>query len=105
MIRLFFESASRMPLVHERLICNGSYQAVWNRINQTIMRHRISDNRGVFGLEEYAENLVFAFYGANSTLLYRQWVEDGRQLPLEQLIDLATKLICYGMSSVIEEQP
>ena len=101
MIRVFFESASHMPLLHERLLCSGSYQTIWNQINKKIMHHRMETNRGAFGMDEYAENLVFAFYGSNSSLLYRQWVEDGKKLPLEELIDIATKLICDGMSSVV----
>lgn len=104
LIRLFFENAMDMPLLHERLICSGSYQAVWNSINEKIMHQRMEDNRGVFGMEEYAENLVFAFFGTNSTLLYRQWVEDGKKLPLDKLIEVATELICNGMSSIVKNK-
>ncbi len=103
LIRLFFEHAANMPLFHERLMCSGSYRPVWEKINRKIMAYRRETNRGVFGMNEYAENLVFAYYGANSTLLYRQWVADGKKLPLEELIDVATRLICDGMSSVVPE--
>lgn len=102
LVRLFFEHTVDMPLLHERLICSGSYQTVWNRINEKIMHRRMEENRGAFGMEEYAENLVFAFFGSNSTLLYRQWVKDGKKLPLDELIEVATKLICNGMSSVVK---
>ena len=102
LIRLFFEHAANMRLLHERLMCSGSYQPVWEKINRRIMDYRRETNRGIFGLDEYAESLVFAFYGANSTLLYRQWVADGKKLSLEELIETATKLICYGMSSVVK---
>lgn len=102
LIRLFFESAENMPLIHERLICNESYRSVWSRINEKVMRHRMETNRGVFGVDEYRENLIFAYFGANSTLLYRQWVEDGKRLPLEDLIEMSTKLICEGMSGVVK---
>lgn len=60
-------------------------------------------NRGAFGLDERNENLVFAYYGANSALLYRQWVEDGKELSVEELIDTTTKLICNGMSAFVKE--
>lgn len=102
LIRLFFESAANMPLIHERLICTESYRSVWSRINEKVMRHRMATNRGVFGVDEYRENLIFAYFGANSTLLYRQWVEDGKRLPLEDLIEMATKLICEGMAGVVK---
>ena len=87
LIRLFFEHAAHMPLFHERLLCSGSYQPIWEKINKKIMEHRRETNRGVFQMDEYAEN--------------RQWVADGKKLPLEDLIEVATKLICNGMSSVV----
>ena len=102
LVRLFFEHAAVMSPLHEKLLCNGSYQTVWMRINKKIMDYRKETNRGVFGLDQYAENLVFAYYGVNSALLYRQWVADGKKLPLEDLIDIATRLICNGMSSVVK---
>lgn len=102
LVRLFFESAANMPLLHERLICNESYRSVWSRINEKVMHYRMSTNRGVFGVNEYKENLILAYFGANSILLYRQWVEDGKRLPLEDLIEMATKLICEGMSGVVK---
>ena len=101
LIRLFFESAANIPLLHERLLCHPSYRSVWGRINEKVMRYRIQTNRGAFDLEEYKENLVFAYYGANSAILYRQWVLDGKKLPLEDLIQMATKLICEGISSML----
>ena len=101
LIRLFFESAANMPLLHERLLCHPSYRSVWGRINEKVMHYRIQTNRGAFGLEEYKENLVFAYYGANSAILYRQWVLDGKKLPLEDLIQMATNLICEGISSML----
>ena len=104
MIRVFFETLSHMPLLHERLLCCASYQSVWNQVNQKIMHHRMETNRGAFGMEKYTENIIFAFYGSTSTLIYRQWVEDGKKLPLDELIDIATKLICDGMFSVVREQ-
>lgn len=102
LIRLFFEHAANMPLLHERLMCSGSYHPIWEKINTRIMEYRRETNRGVFGLNEYSESLVFAYYGANSTLLYRQWVADGKKLSLDALIDIATKLICNGMSSMVK---
>lgn len=102
LIRLFFESAADMPLLHERLMCSGSYRPIWDQINQKIMDYRIQTNRGAFGMNEYEENLVFAYYGSNSTVLYRQWVADGKKVPLERVIEIATSLVCDGMSSVVE---
>ena len=104
LIRVFYEHAANMPLLHERIMCSGSYRPIWDKINKRIMDYRRETNRGVFGLDEYSENLVFAYYGANSSLLFRQWVADGKKLSLEELIDIATRLICNGMSSVVKDE-
>ena len=34
LIRIFFEHAANMPLLHERLMCSGSYYPIWEKINQ-----------------------------------------------------------------------
>ena len=104
LFRVFYEHAANMPLLHERIMCSGSYRPIWDKINKRIMDYRRETNRGVFGLDEYSENLVFAYYGANSSLLFRQWVADGKKLSLEELIDIATRLICNGMSSVVKDE-
>ena len=104
LIRVFYEHAANMPLLHERIMCSGSYRPIWDKINKRIMDYRRETNRGVFGLDEYSENLVFAYYGANSSLLFRQWVADGKKLSLEELIDISTRLICNGMSSVVKDE-
>ncbi len=101
MIRVFFEyMATRSPL-QDRLLCSGSYQFFYDRINRQIMEHRKQVNRGAFGLDTASENFVFAYYGSITAVLYRQWVADGKKLSLEDAIELATKLICEGMSSVV----
>lgn len=103
LIRVYFETVTKQPLLHERLLCSGSYRPFSEEVNRRIMEHRRKANRGAFGLDERNENLVFAYYGANSALLYRQWVEDGKELSVEELIDTATKLICNGMSAFVKE--
>lgn len=103
LIRVYFEAVTKQPLLHERLLCSGSYRPFSDEVNRRVMEHRRKANRGAFGLDELSENLVFAYYGANSSLLYRQWVEDGKKLPLEDLIDVATKLICDGMSAFVKK--
>ncbi|MBO6268040.1 MAG: TetR/AcrR family transcriptional regulator [Clostridium sp.] len=100
-IRYFYEYACSMPLLHERLLCSGSYQHVGEKINKTIMEYQISKYRGAFSSNLLIDDLVLAFFASNTTILYRQWVADGKQLPVEELIQTATTLICDGMTPFI----
>lgn len=101
-LRFFFEYAASMPLLNERLLCAGSYSHVGESINRQIMAHQTVKNRGAFSDNELVDNLVFAYFAANSTILYRQWVADGKKLPLEDLIETATTLICSGLAAFVE---
>ena len=82
-IRYFFEYAVKMPKLHERLLSSGSYEFVGDRINEKIMEYR-------------------AYFAPITTLLYRQWIKDGKKMPLEDLIATATRLICGGLSEYIK---
>lgn len=101
LIRLYFTSFASQSYVHERMLCAGSYQRFSDEVNRRIMEFRRQTNRGAFGLDKYAESLVFAYFGTCSAILYRQWVADGKKLSVDDLIDIAIKLICNGMSSVV----
>ena len=101
MIRVFFEYMAEQFPLQDRLLCSGSYQFLYDRINQQVMGYRKLMNRGAFGLDEASENIIFAYYGSITAILYRQWVADGKRLSLEEVIQLATRLICEGMSSVV----
>lgn len=101
--RYFFENAEEMPAINERLLCTGSYMQVSDEINRRVMKYRAEKNRGAFSEDPYEDNLVFAYFASNSTVLYRQWVKDGKKMPLEDLIETATKLICTGLSAYVKE--
>lgn len=102
-IRYFFEYADKMPKLHERLLCSGSYEYVGDRINAQIMAYRAKQYRGAFSRNIYEDNLVFAYFSPITTILYRQWVKDGKKMPLEDLIATATRLICGGLGEYVKE--
>lgn len=101
-IRYYFESMAHQPELNERIMCVPSYRPISDRINRRIMEHRKRENDGAFGLNAECANLAFAYFGTCSPNLYRQWVADGKRLPLEELIAMATRLICGGMASVVQ---
>ena len=67
------------------------------------MDYRKKTNRGAFSDNEAYENIIFAYYGANSAIIYRQWVADGKKLSLEEVKELAIKLVCHGLESIMKK--
>ena len=101
LIGLFFDNANNEPL-NERILCSGSYRNISDRIVKKVMDYRKKTNRGAFSDNEAYENIIFAYYGANSAIIYRQWVADGKKLPLEEVKELAIKLVCNGLESIMK---
>ena len=101
-IRYFFEYADKMPRLHERLLTSGSYEHIGNAINEQIMAYRAERYRGSFSRNIYEDNLVFAYFSPITTILYRQWVKDGKKMPLEDLIATATRLVCGGLGEYVK---
>jgi hypothetical protein len=51
-------------------------------------------------LDRYTENIVVTFFVSSTVEIYRQWVADGRKIPIDELIKTASQLICHGVSSL-----
>ena len=102
MIRSFFEYvASGESTLLERILCCDSYHVLAKQINYRVINHRKEMRRGVTGLSEAAEEIILSYSGSVAAVLIRRWIADGKKLPVEELTELATKLICHGMESVI----
>lgn len=102
-IRYFFEYAEHMPRLHEKMLTSGSCAQINDQINAKIMAYQAERYTGAFSKNLYEDHLVFALFAASTTVLYRQWVKDGKVMPIEDLITAATKLICSGLSAYIKQ--
>ena len=55
-----------------------------------------AESRPLNGIEQNVRNILLTF---NNCIvhLYRQWVADGRKIPMEEMIELTTPLLEKGM--------
>lgn len=97
-VRVFFNTIETGPPSWQRIVCDESYHPVFRRCNRAIMDLRRTQNTGALGITRPAEEIVFAFFGSVTPIVYRQWVADGRELPLGDAVELAVGLICHGMA-------
>ena len=45
-------------------------------------------------------NLICLFFLVDTIEIYKQWIADGKKIPLEDIIELTTKLICDGVNGL-----
>lgn len=98
--RVFFTYLSKQDAFTERLICAESYRTFCNKLFLTALKHNRKRFNPYAHLPVAEQNIVNTFTSQSSLDMYRQWVADGKKIPLERLIELTGMLLNYGTESV-----
>ncbi|MDU0347410.1 TetR/AcrR family transcriptional regulator [Actinomyces sp. MRS3W] len=98
--RVFFEYLAAADPFVERLICEPSYRPFCNAMFAAALRHNRERHNPYAALSEPEQSIVNNFLAGSSLDMYRQWVADGKKVPLDDLIALSTKLLCTGVESL-----
>ena len=102
--RVFFTFLSQQDEITERLICSRSYREFCDKLFLKTLKHNRDRYNPYSHLPEAEQNIVNTFTTQSSLNMYRQWVADGKKVPLERLIELTGMLLNYGTASVTEEK-
>lgn len=101
--RVFFSYLASQDQYNERLICAPGYRFFCNRLFSAALKHNRDRYNPYADLTQEKQNIVNTFATTSSLEMYRQWVADGKKIPLEELIELSGKLLTFGVSSVLEQ--
>lgn len=99
--REFFLYAAAQGEVYEKIVCCRAYRAIGGRMLAGLVRETWSDSPRFRALDPARQNLLLAFLAVTGGELYRQWVRDGKQLPLEEIIALSGELLCGGVNGFL----
>lgn len=98
--RVFFTYLSKQDAFTERLISAESYRTFGNKLFMTALKHNRQRYNPYAHLPEEEQNIVNTFTTQSSLDMYRQWITDGKKIPLERLIELTGMLLNFGTKSV-----
>ena len=96
--RIFFEYSAAQGLAYEKITCStGSYSASQQTMYRKVMDATWGKSPAFQRLSREEQNLVLAFINSFGVGFYRQWVADGKKLPLERVIELSGTMMCGGL--------
>lgn len=98
--RVFFTFYSRQDKYVERLLCEPSYRPFCNKLHAVTLQHNLKRHNPYAKFSPEKQKMITAFLVVSSLELYRQWVSDGKKLPLEEVIELTGKLLDEGVSGL-----
>ncbi len=97
---VFFRFLTSQEPYVEKMICDPTYRDFSDKLFLTTMIHNRSRRNPYASYSKEEQNIINNFLCVTSVNIYRQWVADGKKIPLQRLIDLTDQLFMNGISSV-----
>ncbi len=101
--REFFLVSESGGRFYEKLMCSGSYHYISRRITNEIMSETWGADGKQKNVDPYVQNIMMTFVAQSTIEIYKQWVADGKKIPLEEIIALTAKLICTGVNGLVSQ--
>ena len=102
--RVFFEYYCNQEPYVERIMCNPTYVYYSDLLTQKAVSENAKRYFPTESMPPIERRLVSTYLIGSSVGLYRQWVRDKKEMPLERLIDISCALISSGYKSVVKSK-
>ena len=96
-IREFYLYSEEKGPVYERITCSGNFQYIRQRMINHVMQSTWYQVPQLQECDQYTRNIFMTYMQVTSVDLYKQWVADGKKIPLEEIIRITTQLVCGGV--------
>ena len=98
LVRAFFEYMEAQDDFFKRVTCDRRFDYIRERMLNRVTK-QAAESHPLKGLDQSVCNILLTFNNC-IVLLYRQWVADGRKIPMEEMIELSTMLLENGMKRI-----
>lgn len=101
--RIFFEYSAQQGEAYDKITLGYStYKDIRQDMVDMVMASTWSKAGKVQKLSDFQKISLLNFIQNTGLALYRQWVEEGKQTPLEEVIETANKLTLAGVNSLLK---
>ena len=97
--REFFLYSEEKGLAYEKITCAGSdsYQYIRSGMIKEVNNAGWQNSKKYGALPEYQQSMLMNFVNNSVLGIYRQWVEEGKQQSVEEIIELTNRLVLGGV--------
>lgn len=94
----FLNTWKHRMIFFKRVTCDSRFDYIRERMLNCVT-NQAAESHPLKGLDQSVCNILLTFNNC-IVLLYRQWVADGRKIPMEEMIDLSTMLLENGIKRI-----
>ena len=82
----------------EKITCGGSYRHIRDEMTVRVNDEGWKKSKRYQKLSDFEKRLLMGFINESVLNAYRQWVESGKEIPLEEMIDLTNRIVLGGVN-------
>lgn len=98
--RQFYLYSEEQGRFYEKLVCSDGYQKMGGKMLKAFVAETWQDSPWYGELSPQKQKLLLCFIYSSGAALYRQWVSDGRKIPIEEMIGFANDLLAKGFEGL-----
>ena len=97
--REFFLYSEEKGLAYEKITCAGSdsYQYIRSGMIKEVNNAGWHNSKKYNALPEHEQRMLMNFVNNSVLSIYRQWIDDGKQQSVEEIIELTNRLVLGGV--------
>ena len=99
----FFNYAVHQGPLYEKILCSVSYQHLSSHLVEEYIAKSWKTSPAFQALSPGEQELFTTFIHATGLSVYRQWVEGGKKIPVEEAITISYKLLSQGVTGLLQE--
>ena len=96
--REFFLFSAEQGLAYEKITVSGTWHSVREEMVEGVNDAGWSRSRKYQKLSDFEKKLLMGFVNNAVLTAYRQWVEDGKKMPLEEVIEMTNRIVLGGVN-------
>lgn len=100
----FFRYSVSKGEVYEKIMCSENYAFLGKNVAQNFVKYVWKSYIEKDKIDKSRQNILFCYLQNVGLELYRQWVYDKKQIPLDEIIKLSGELLCSGVNGFINRK-
>lgn len=95
--RVFFMFSASAGAVYDRITCSGDCGVIQTDMMDLTIGDFWRRSSWFQSFDEYTQRVILQYVQVSTVGIYRQWVADGKKMPLGELMQISSNLICRGI--------
>lgn len=102
LIKTFFEYSEEQGKFYEIIHCNSHYDYIHTRQILKISLKSQDNFKSIRKFNENKQSIILTYINNSLAGIYRQWISDGKKIPLNEIIEIASSLIKPGIDKILK---